>query len=252
MSASQQGSINLETDVQWQAESLQFGSDGFRTTKNGKAFHARARTEAAALQAAGWEGSVDPDGDSPISNITATIPALDPDNPDDSLNPTWNLDAQFKNVPAAKSQAFKTFIIANGGYNGATFRAIMEAVDAYEKDKDWTLYDALTGFTQAWAFDIINDNSLLELDAVLSRSNNYARSTVHTADWTNVGWIFDTADIIAITDPPNAIIGALPAAGHWLKSPPSLTYGSDGRVTTTNIWIYGTAETYPAHQYPHL
>lgn len=250
MSEIQQGAVNLETDVQWQAESLSFGPDGFRTTKTGVAFHARARTEATLLQAGGWEGSVDPDN-GPISTITATISALDPADPDADLTPKWGMDVQFKNVPAAQSQRFKAYIMATpSGFNGPRFRAIQAAVKQYQDDGTWTLFDLLTtGDDQKWALDIIEDHTLLEFDATLRRTNTYAQNTTQTADWVNVGKVFTTAQVLAIDDPPSSICGTIPT-GYWLKTPASVDDGTDGRFTVNTLWLFGTAETYPPHQYP--
>jgi len=125
---SQQGTINLSSSIQWDESSLQFGPDGFRTTVSGTGDHALCKTEAIALQADGWEGSV-AKHQGPLSRITATISTLDPDNPDNDLVTRWDLDVQWSNVPAANSQAFRDYITANGGYYGTTFREIMDAVE---------------------------------------------------------------------------------------------------------------------------
>ncbi len=245
----QQGTIDLSTDIQWEPASLQFGPDGFRTTKVGKAEHAVCVSEAETLQAAGWEGSVSR-SQGPISQITATIAALDPDNPDDNLLPKWGLDVQYENVPAAHSQAFKAYIAANGGNNGTTFRSIVAAVEEYESDHVWTLYDALSTTPKAWAYDIIFGGTVREFKAVLRRTNTYAGSTAQTADWVDVGKIFTTAQIIALTDPPSSIIGTLPTT-YWQKTPAGVDDGADGRYTVTTLWVAGTVEDYPSHRYTY-
>lgn len=250
MATVQQGTVNLATTINWFADSLYFGPDGFRRTRTGRGTHALCETEAETLQAAGWEGTVTPEGNTPYSQIQATIAALDPSTPDADLVPKWGLDVQVKNVPAEASQAFKSYITANGGNNGTTFRDIVAAVRQYEEDNEWTLYDALGTTPKAWAYDIINKRTVLEFDAVLRRTNTYAQNTAQTADWVDVGKVFTTAQVIALSDPPSSIIGSLPT-GYWLKTPAAVDDGTDGRYTVSTLWIYGTAEDYPSHQYTY-
>lgn len=250
MAIVQQGTTNLSSTIQWGPDELAFGPDGFRTTRTGVGQHAICVTEASTLQAAGWEGNVSRIGTSPNSQITATIAALDPDNPDDNLLPKWGLDVQYENVPAELSQSFKAYITANGGNNGTTFRSIVAAVAQYETEQVWTLYDALGTTPKAWAYDIINRRTVREFKAILRRTNTYAGSTSQTADWVDVGKVFTTAQIVALTDPPSSIIGTLPTT-YWLKSPAPVDDGADGRYTVTTLWISGTVEDYPSHQYTY-
>lgn len=250
MSLLQQGTVNFASAIQWQTESLAFGPDGFRTTRTGVAQHSVCVTEAELLQADGWEGTVNKE-QGPNSRITATIAALDPDNPDTGLLPKWGLDVQFKNVPVEKSQAFRAYITANGGYYGSTFRGISAAVKAAETDDDWTLLDALSSTPKAWAWDIANGITQLEFDAVLRRTNTYASNTGQTADWTDVGKIFTTAQIVALSDPPSGIIGTLPT-GYWLKTPAGADDQGDGRVTVNTLWVYGNSDEYPSHRYTYV
>lgn len=91
---------------------------------------------------------------------------------------------------------------------------------------------------------------MIELDAVLRRTNTYAQNTAQTADWVDVEKVFTTAQVVALTDPPSSIIGSLPT-GYWLKTPASVDDGSDGRYTVSTLWIYGSAEDYPSHQYTY-
>lgn len=247
---SQQGSINLSSSIQWDESSLSFGPDGFRTTVSGTAEHALCKAEAVTLQADGWEGQV-AKHQGPLSRITATISTLDPDNPDDDLVTRWDLDVQWSNVPAANSQAFLDYIASNGGNYGTTMREIMAAVEQYRNEGTWTLLDALADSTQkAWAFDIINGETVYEPDAVLRRNNSYPPNTSNTADWTDVKKVFTTTQLTSISDPPSAIVGTL-ESGYWLKTSAGSSYAADGRYEVVTNWIFGTAYKFPSHRYTY-
>lgn len=244
---SQQGTINLSTSIQWDESTLTFGPDGFRTTISGTGEHDLCKAEAVILQAGGYEGQV-AKHQGPLSRITATISTLDPNNPDADLVTRWDLDIQWSNVPAANSQAFLDYIDANGGKYGTTMRDILAAVEQYRTDGTWTLLDALGSTPKAWAFDIINGETVYEPDAVLSRRNSYPATTTNTADWTDVKSVFTTAQLLALADPPSAIVGTL-ESGYWLKTSAGSSWAADGRYEVATHWIYGSATRYPTHRY---
>lgn len=163
---------------------------------------------------------------------------------------TWEVDIQWNDRLPGQSNKFRSFFdgLASDALRGE-FIGIAEAIRNI--DEAGTMPAAFSGKSsdwKAWTWDVVYDVPVQEPTAVLRRTITWpAGDDTTTVNWTDVNKVWTTAQIVALTSPPESIIGTLPTA-YWLMLSDSAEYGADGRFTASTLWISGT---YPTHRYTY-
>lgn len=205
--------------------------------------HADVEALVSTYQADGYSGSIQPYA-GPKSIITGSKLVTG------SLETRWGLDTQFAIEDAKDSLAFHQYL---DGLASDTLRALaiadISAAAAAFIDGDPSLHDALSDSTQkAWCRDFALNKGYPQVSAVLRRTNIYPVDTSYVSDWTDVGKIWTTAQINALTSAPSAIVGTLPSGRYWLMTPAGIDDDANGRYIVNTHWIYGR---WPSHSYTY-
>lgn len=226
-----------------QAESYSFTPFEQTLTETWIGNHADVAGLVTTYQGLGYSGQVSPYA-GPKSVITASKIIAG------SLETRWGLDTQFAIEDAKDCLAFHQYLdgLASDALRAAAIANISVAAAAFI-DGDSSLHDALADSTQkAWCRDFALNKGYPQVSAVLRRTNIYPIDTAYVADWTDVGKVWTTAQINALTSAPSAIIGTLPSGRYWLMTPAGIDDDSAGRYIVNTHWIYGR---WPSHSYTY-
>jgi hypothetical protein len=226
-----------------QAESYSFTPFEQTLTETWVGNHAAVQALVSTYQGLGYSGSVTP-LQGPKSSITASKIIAG------SLETRWGLDTQFAIVDALDSRKFHIYL---DGLPSDTARAASQAriqlAASQLAEGVTTEHDALASTDEkAWARDAGFNKGYPEVSAVLTRKNMYPVDTAYVTDWADIGKVWTTAQIDALTSAPSAIVGTLPSGRVWLMTPGGIDDDSQGRYIVTTHWVYGR---YPSHAFDY-
>ncbi len=205
--------------------------------------HADVEALVSTYQADGYSGTIQPYS-GPKSIITGSKLVTG------SLETRWGLDTQFEIAEARDSNSFNLYLdgLASDTLRATAIADITAAAAAFA-DGNGALHDALADSTmKAYCRDFALSKGYPQVTAVLRRTNIYPVDTAFVADWTDVGKVWTTAQINALTSAPSAIVGTLPSGRYWLMTPAGIEDDNSGRYIVNTHWIYGR---WPSHSYTY-